>query len=98
MREINSGHRFGGAWGPLMPFPCAKAGMDNKPADGPIAVGGPWNEFSFASAGTLAKGCAPADPSGLGCVPKRQLAAPLRFQLTKQAAAAIPCLASPTRP
>jgi hypothetical protein len=36
---------------------------------GPIAVGGPWNEFSFTTAGTLAKGCAPADPGGLGCVP-----------------------------
>ena len=32
---------------------------------GPIAVGGPWNEFSFTSAGSLAKGCAPADPGGL---------------------------------
>lgn len=36
---------------------------------GPITPGGPWNEFSFAGAGSFAKGCAPADPSGLGCVP-----------------------------
>jgi hypothetical protein len=36
---------------------------------GPVAVGGPWNEFSFTAAGSLAKGCAPADSSGLGCVP-----------------------------
>ena len=36
---------------------------------GPIAVGGPWNEFSFTSAGSLAKRCAPVDPGGLGCVP-----------------------------
>jgi hypothetical protein len=36
---------------------------------GPITPGGPWNEFSFAGAGSFAKGCAPADPSGSGCVP-----------------------------
>jgi hypothetical protein len=36
---------------------------------GPIVIGGPWNEFSFTSAGSLARGCAPADPGGLGCVP-----------------------------
>jgi hypothetical protein len=36
---------------------------------GPIAIGGPWNEFSFTNAGSFAKGCAPADPAGLGCVP-----------------------------
>jgi hypothetical protein len=36
---------------------------------GSITLGGPWNEFSFTSAGTLAKGCAPADPGGLGCIP-----------------------------
>lgn len=36
---------------------------------GPIAVGGPWNEFSFAGPGSDAKGCAPADPGGAGCVP-----------------------------
>lgn len=36
---------------------------------GPITPGGPWNEFSFAGAGSFAKGCAPADPSGPGCVP-----------------------------
>lgn len=36
---------------------------------GPIAVGGSWNEFSFTTAGVFAKGCAPADPGGLGCVP-----------------------------
>jgi hypothetical protein len=36
---------------------------------GPITVGGPWNEFSFTSVGSLARGCAPADPGGLGCVP-----------------------------
>jgi hypothetical protein len=36
---------------------------------GPITVGGPWNEFSFTGAGSLAKGCAPADPGGLGCIP-----------------------------
>ena len=36
---------------------------------GPITPGGPWNEFSFGGAGSLAKGCAPADPTGPGCVP-----------------------------
>jgi hypothetical protein len=36
---------------------------------GPITPGGPWNEFSFAGAGSFAKGCAPADPSGPGCGP-----------------------------
>ena len=36
---------------------------------GPIAPGGPWNEFSFGAAGSDARGCAPADPSGLGCAP-----------------------------
>jgi hypothetical protein len=36
---------------------------------GPIAVGGPWNEFSFMGAGSFAKGCAPADPGGAGCAP-----------------------------
>jgi hypothetical protein len=36
---------------------------------GPITPGGPWNEFSFTSAGSFAKGCAPADPGGQGCVP-----------------------------
>jgi hypothetical protein len=34
---------------------------------GPITVGGPWNEFSFTSAGSLQRG--PADPGGLGCIP-----------------------------
>jgi hypothetical protein len=36
---------------------------------GPIAAGGPWNEFSFAGPGSDAKGCAPADPGGAACVP-----------------------------
>jgi hypothetical protein len=36
---------------------------------GPIAVGGPWNEFSFGGTGSLTRGCAPADPGGSGCVP-----------------------------
>jgi hypothetical protein len=37
---------------------------------GPITPGGPFgNEFSFAAAGSLAKGCAPADPGGQGCAP-----------------------------
>jgi hypothetical protein len=36
---------------------------------GPITPGGPWNEFSFTGAGSFAKGCAPADPGGLGCAP-----------------------------
>jgi len=36
---------------------------------GPIAPGGPWNEFSFTGVGIFAKGCAPADPAGSGCVP-----------------------------
>lgn len=36
---------------------------------GPIKAGGPWNEFSFATAGSFAKGCAPADPAGSGCTP-----------------------------
>jgi hypothetical protein len=35
----------------------------------PITVGGNWVEFSFTSAGAFARGCAPADPGGLGCVP-----------------------------
>src|SRR5207244_10599438 len=36
---------------------------------GPIAIDGPCNEFSFTNAGSFAKGCAPADPAGLGCDP-----------------------------
>lgn len=36
---------------------------------GPIKTGGPWSEFSFGTAGTFAKGCAPADPAGAGCTP-----------------------------
>jgi hypothetical protein len=36
---------------------------------GAIVTGGPWNEFSFTTAGSSAKGCAPADPAGLGCSP-----------------------------
>ena len=36
---------------------------------GPVAVGGPWNEFSFGGTGSLARGCAPADPGGSGCEP-----------------------------
>lgn len=35
---------------------------------GPIKAGGPWNEFSFTGPGSDAKGCAPADPTGGGCV------------------------------
>ncbi|WP_228060528.1 MULTISPECIES: PEP-CTERM sorting domain-containing protein [unclassified Coleofasciculus] len=34
-----------------------------------IPLGGSWQEFSFTSAGVLAMGCSPADPSGLGCAP-----------------------------
>lgn len=34
-----------------------------------VTPGGPWYEFSFAAAGVFAKGCAPADPAGAGCVP-----------------------------
>jgi len=30
---------------------------------GAIAIGGPWNEFSVVRAGSLARGCAPADPA-----------------------------------
>jgi hypothetical protein len=36
---------------------------------GPVKPGGPWNEFSFTGPGSAAKGCAPADPAGLGCQP-----------------------------
>src|SRR3954465_12259086 len=36
---------------------------------GPIATGGPWNEFSFSGPGSNAKGCAPADPAGAACAP-----------------------------
>jgi hypothetical protein len=38
-----------------------------------ITVGGPWNEFSFTTAGVPARGCSPADPSGLGCEPSSAL-------------------------
>ena len=34
-----------------------------------VTPGGPWYEFSFGAAGVFAKGCAPADPAGAGCVP-----------------------------
>jgi hypothetical protein len=34
---------------------------------GPVTINGPWLEFSFLSAGSLATGCAPADPNGLPC-------------------------------
>ena len=76
--EINSDNRFGvsdllvcpgsgtGVWHHRPPQAPSVAKM--APA-GPIAVGGPWNEFSFTSVGSLARGCAPADPGGLGCVP-----------------------------
>ena len=39
------------------------------PAAVAISPGGAWNEFSFGVAGVFAKGCAPADPAGAGCVP-----------------------------
>ncbi len=45
------------------------AGTARMAPAGPIAIGGPWNEFSFAGPGSVAKGCAPADPGGSGCVP-----------------------------
>ena len=35
------------------------------PIDGQID--GPWLEFAFTGGGTLATGCAPADPAGPGC-------------------------------
>ena len=49
--------------------PQAPANAAIKPAAVAIAPGGPWNEFSFGTAGNFAKGCAPADPAGAGCAP-----------------------------
>lgn len=37
--------------------------------EAPVPIGGLWQEFSFTRVGVLARGCAPADPEGLGCVP-----------------------------
>ncbi|HEV3036394.1 MAG TPA: hypothetical protein VHA33_01155 [Candidatus Angelobacter sp.] len=33
-----------------------------------VPIGGPWNEFSFSTAGVQATGCFPDDPNGIDCV------------------------------
>ena len=44
-------------------------GMASSTRADPVPVGGLWQEFSWTAAGVFARGCSPADPGGLGCVP-----------------------------